>query len=77
MDLFLYDEKPAEKYDLNQKLQPESIKASSDCLKRVVPKNTIAQVPLLVLGTDEDAMISKKDHSFDWAILPNRTDNLS
>lgn len=60
VDLFLYDEKPGEKYDLNQKLQPESIKASSDCLKRVVPKNTIAQVPLLVLGTDEDAMISKK-----------------
>ncbi|MBO1581233.1 alpha/beta hydrolase [Bacillus sp. XF8] len=60
VDLFLHDATPEERQSLNRKLQPESTKASRDCLKRVVPKKTIAQVPLLVLGADEDSMISKK-----------------
>ncbi|AMA52849.1 MULTISPECIES: alpha/beta hydrolase [Bacillus subtilis group] len=61
VDLFLSGETPEElQASLVGKLQPESTKASRDCLKRVVPKNTVAQVPLLVLGTDGDTMISKK-----------------
>src|SRR5699024_10546381 len=60
VDLFLYDAKQEEKEALNQKLQQESKIATRDSIKRVVPKNRVSEVPLLVLGAEEDAMISKK-----------------
>lgn len=60
VDLFLPGLTPEEKQALNGKMQPESTTASRDCLKRVVPRDTTAQVPLLVLGSDGDSMISKK-----------------
>lgn len=61
VDLFLSDKATEqEKKALNRKLQPESFKASRECLMRVVPRKTVAKVPLLIIGSDRDQMISKK-----------------
>ncbi|SMO95511.1 alpha/beta hydrolase [Melghirimyces algeriensis] len=60
VDLLLPGLTAEEKQALSEKMQPESAKASRDCLKRMVPKKTVAQVPLLVLGSDGDLMISPK-----------------
>jgi len=58
--LFLPEElSDDEKEYINKLLQPESFTASKECLKRIVPRSIKVEVPILVLGSNNDKMISK------------------
>lgn len=64
-NLLFSKELPVEKRDeFLRILQPDSIKAIKECYRPIVPKSLSSKVPILILGSKKDYMISEKSTIF-------------